>query len=139
MNRPVRDAAALVTAFVIGTSLLIYGLHSVGLVPKLANWPHEEWDRLGFLALSEVFLLTRNLRSLRRGEFRWYREPVVTVILLILLTLLILPVWGTSHELELFSLLGLRIAGELRRGQAPATTAIPHGPDVSTRRGTGRR
>lgn len=97
MNRFTRDAH-LVIAFVVGTTLIGIGLHWAGLLPNLTVWPHDEWEGAAFLVLAEAALLALNIRSLKRGEFRWSREAAVTAVILIWLTLIFLPVWPSARE-----------------------------------------
>jgi hypothetical protein len=92
MRKPVRDAAFMIGVFLIGTGLLFAWAYSVGLLPRsLDAIRPDTWIPLTLLCASEIILLGSNVWAIKRGEFRWYREGMVTAIILIILCLIIFP------------------------------------------------
>jgi uncharacterized membrane protein YozB (DUF420 family) len=99
MRKPVGDAVFMISVFLIGTGLVFALAYSVGLLPRRLDtmWTGA-WIVLTWLTASEIVLLGLNVWAIKRGEFRWCREGVVTAIILIILCLIIFPTLTVVHS-----------------------------------------
>jgi hypothetical protein len=98
MNRAQRDTLLLISLFLVETGLPLGWAYFEGMVTPPINWqPRGLWSVLAFLALSELWLFTLNMWAIRRGEFRWRREGVVTTVLIAHLVLITLPLLSPIH------------------------------------------
>jgi uncharacterized membrane protein YozB (DUF420 family) len=92
MQKSARDVVILISVFLIGTGLLIAWVYSTGLLPRAADWQRRDvWVVFTMLAVAETLFLGLNVWAIRRGEFRWYREGVVTMVILMILCLILFP------------------------------------------------
>lgn len=98
MNSAVRDTVLLICLLLIESVLPFAWAYSEGMMTRLEYWPQRGvWGIFAFLAFADMVLLALNLWGIRRGEFRWWREGVVTAILVMILVLIVLPTLAPTH------------------------------------------
>lgn len=97
MRKPVRDAVSVGAVFLGSVGLFIGWLRSLQAVPE-----ESEWQLTGvqipliMMVVSTFVMLGLNLWSIKRREFRWNREPVAALIILVIVWLILWPVYSSA-------------------------------------------
>src|SRR5437667_1082723 len=100
MRKPTRDAVLVIGLFLLATGLLVAWIADFASL----KWLVEDWQRGGVLCVVVCYGLTilgflgLNLMAIRRGELRWYREPVISLIILFIIFSILVPVLFQARD-----------------------------------------
>jgi uncharacterized membrane protein YozB (DUF420 family) len=97
MRKPARDAVAVVAVFLVAAAALIGWLYSLGAIPEGPDWQLPGVRAaLIVMGLSFLLMVGLNLWEIKRNDFRWHRDPVAALVILVLLWLIIWPVYSSA-------------------------------------------
>jgi hypothetical protein len=94
---PFREAALGLTLYLTPALTLWWSLLYAYARESTDGRSVETWPCLVLFALSLAFFLGMCARAFHRNEYRWYREPLISVGFLVILWLIIFPIYGGTH------------------------------------------
>jgi hypothetical protein len=94
---PFRDAALGLVLYVGPASVLWSLLLSAFIHETAYGRCVDTWPVLVWFAGSFCLFLGMSAWAFKRRDYRWYREPVVSILILTILWLIIFPIFASTH------------------------------------------